>query len=163
MTKQEFLQELRENLSGEVSSEAMLDAYRYYDTYIEDEIRSGKTEEAVIEALGRPALIARSIISANSGQRVADEEYTEDGRVHKVSNREKRRQAAKEEREETVHKEFVFDFTAWYAKVLFILILLLVIALVFCIIKGLFWFMIRFAIPILIILGIVYLILYFIR
>ena len=49
MTKQEFLDELRQSLTGEVSSEVVMDSYRYYSTYIEDEIRSGKSELQVVE------------------------------------------------------------------------------------------------------------------
>ena len=53
MTKQEFLEELKQSLSGQVSSEAMMDAYSYYSGYIEDAVRKGKTEEEVIEELAK--------------------------------------------------------------------------------------------------------------
>ena len=48
MTKQQFLEELKQALSGEVSSEAMMDAYSYYSNYIDEQMRSGKTETQVI-------------------------------------------------------------------------------------------------------------------
>ena len=47
MTKQQFLEELKKALSGEVSPEAMMDAYSYYSGYIDEQMQSGKTEEQV--------------------------------------------------------------------------------------------------------------------
>ena len=49
MTKQQFLEELKEALHGEVSPEAMMDAYSYYSGYIDEQIQSGKTEEQVMK------------------------------------------------------------------------------------------------------------------
>jgi len=159
MTKQEFLEELKQALSDEVSAEVMMDSYRFYANYIEDEIRNGKTEGQVLEELGSPLLIARSIIAAQSRERVADEEYTEDGRTRRVS----RKKASRQSGDTRQRKQFQFDFNSWYAKVLYIAVLILLIMLVFCIIKGLFWIFIRIGIPILLILGIIYLIMYFIQ
>lgn len=177
MTKQEFLDELRQSLSGEVSSESIMDSYRYYSTYIEDEMRSGKLEEQVVEELGRPSLIARSIIAAQTGEREADEIYTEDGKTRRVKNSpfsqsgvfgtksEAEKEQKREEREQKKKekKPFVFDFNAWYAKVLYVLIFILLVLIVFGLIKVGFWVLIHFGIPILLVLGIIYLILYFLR
>lgn len=162
MTKLEFLNELKEALSGEVSPESLMDSYRYYDSYIDEQVRKGQTEEEVIENLGKPALIARSIIAAQTGARAVDEEYTEDGKTRKVRRKEQRESFDGEGFSgETTSKEFHFDSGAWYAKILYVLIILLLILVVFCILKGLFWIFITFGIPILIVLGIIYLIMYF--
>lgn len=170
MTKQEFLDELRRALSGEVSSESVMDSYRYYSNYIEDEMRNGKSEEQVVEELGRPAWIARSIIAAQSGERDADEVYTEDGKTRRVKNspfNQSSRRGRKEDREKNQEqpkkekKPFVFDFGAWYAKAIFILIFLLLVLIVFGLIRVGFWILLHFGIPILLMLGVIYLILYF--
>jgi len=163
MTKQEFLDELRQILTGEVSSEVVMDSYRYYSTYIEDEIRNGKTEEQVIDELGRPALIARSIIAANVGERDVDEIYTEDGKTKRVKNNPfaSMNNQKKESEPKKEKKPFVFDFTAWYAKVLYVLIAILLIFVLLGLLRlGLFIF-VRFGVPILLILGVVYLLMYF--
>ena len=160
MTKQGFLEELKQTLSGEVSAEAMMDSYRYYATYIEEEIQNGKTEEQVLEELGKPSLIARSIIAAQSGERIVDEEYTEDGKTRRMS----RRGAAKQNKNtEKREKYFEFNFRSWYAKALYAAIFILLLMVVYGILKGLFWIFIRLGIPILIVLGIIYLVMYFIR
>ena len=165
MTKQEFLEELKNALSGEVPQEAMMDSYRYYSDYIDEGIRHGRPEEEILEELGKPALLARSIIAAQSGERKADLEYTEDGRTRKVKknqffDKEERDKKAKKIQRE---KKFVFDFNSWYAKVLGLLIFLLIVFLVYFIIKVSSWILLTFGIPILLVLGIIYLVMYFTR
>lgn len=160
MTKQEFLEELKNALSGEVSAEVMMDSYRYYANYIEEEIRKGRTEVEILEELGKPSLIARSIIAAQIGERVADVEYMEDGTTRKVRKRDSFKQ---KEGSGHIHKEFVFDFDAWYAKLLYIVIFIILAVVILFVIKLGLWVLITFGIPILIILGIIYLIMYFIR
>lgn len=153
MTKQEFLDELKEALSGEVSPESMMDSYRYYAAYIEDAVNAGKNEEQVIEELGSPLLIARSIIAAQTGERTADVEYTVDGRTKKIKNKEF--QSNKSEK-----KEFHFNTEVWIARILLVLLLILLVVIVFSLLSGFLWFVIHFAIPVLIVLGIIYLIMY---
>lgn len=172
MTKQEFLDELRRMLSGEVSPETIMDSYSYYSTYIEDGMRSGKSEAQVVEELGRPSLIARSIIAAHTGERDVDEIYTEDGKTRRVKNNpfaqngvfgSKEGKEQNHERTKKEKKPFVFDFTAWYAKVLYALIFILVILILLGLIRIGFWVFVRFGIPILLILGVVYLVMYFLK
>ena len=64
MTKEQFIMELEQCLQGEVSAYELSDSLTYYRQYFEDEIRNGKSEEQVVEELGSPRLIARSIIDA---------------------------------------------------------------------------------------------------
>lgn len=161
MTKQEFLNELKEALIGEVTPEAMMDSYRYYNSYIDEYVGKGKSEEEVIEMLGKPALIARSIIAAQTGERVADVEFTEDGRERKIWRKERANTYSNGQEQSFRHKEFHFDPGAWYAKIIYALIIILLVVLVFCILRGVIWVFITFGIPILIVLGIIYLIMYF--
>lgn len=64
MTKQEFLEGLRERLLEEGANVLVPENLNYYDSYIEEEKQKGRTEEDVLEELGNPALIARSILEA---------------------------------------------------------------------------------------------------
>lgn len=64
MTKNEFLQGLKEELEGRVSHSAIQENIRYYDDYISQEVLKGSTEEEVIESLGGPKIIARTIVDA---------------------------------------------------------------------------------------------------
>lgn len=64
MTQDIFLEELSESLKGEVDDREYQESMSYYRNYIMGEIQSGKDEEDVINALGSPRLIAKSIIEA---------------------------------------------------------------------------------------------------
>lgn len=64
MTKKQFLEELRDSLEGMVSPMVIQQNLNYYENYISEQIRNGKTEEDVLNELGSPRLIAKSIIDA---------------------------------------------------------------------------------------------------
>lgn len=72
MTKQEFLSGLETALSGEVSQQVFLENMRYYQGYIEDELQKGRSEAEVLEELGSPRLIARTIIDAAEAEEEAE-------------------------------------------------------------------------------------------
>ena len=67
MRKEEFLQSLRRALNGDVPSRVIEENIRYYDNYITEEVRKGRTEEAVIDEIGDPRLIARTIEDTTDG------------------------------------------------------------------------------------------------
>lgn len=66
MNKLEFVDRLKVSLSGKVSPALVEENARYYEDYINTQIRLGKPEENVLEELGDPRLIARSIVAAKS-------------------------------------------------------------------------------------------------
>ena len=63
MNKTEFLQQLREALATDLSSRTVEENIRYYRQYISDEERKGRTEEEILNELGDPWLIAKTIIN----------------------------------------------------------------------------------------------------
>ena len=64
MRKEEFIRELVLELKQNVSEEVILEQKRFYEEYIQSEVRGGKTEEEVIASLSEPRLLAKSIIDA---------------------------------------------------------------------------------------------------
>ena len=62
MTKQEFLHNLTVALNLNVSDAVIHEQLAYYDKYISDEIAKGRSETEVIESLGSPRLLAKTII-----------------------------------------------------------------------------------------------------
>lgn len=85
MDKREFIEKLQRTLAGGLSSSQVAENIRYYQEYIETELRRGKTEEEVLSQLGDPRLLAKSIIEANKragasygSNREYDEELVED-------------------------------------------------------------------------------------
>lgn len=77
---------LQRSLAGGVNSSQVAENVRYYQDYIETEIRKGRSETEVLSSLGDPRLLARSIIEANKRAGYVegtnqnfDEETQEDG------------------------------------------------------------------------------------
>ena len=64
MTKKQFLEELKISLEGMVSPMVVQQNMNYYENYISEQIRNGKSEQDVLKELGNPRLIAKSIIDA---------------------------------------------------------------------------------------------------
>lgn len=67
MDKYEFLEKLKLALNGKVSQQTITDTLRYYDEYIESQAAASSMEQ-VMNSLGDPRLIARSIVDAESAQ-----------------------------------------------------------------------------------------------
>ena len=65
MNKVEFLDQLRQSLSGKVDAGMISDNLRYYEEYINSQLMQGKAETEVMATLGSPRLIARTILDAN--------------------------------------------------------------------------------------------------
>lgn len=74
MTRQEFIEELRIALQGKISQNRVNEHLKYYDNYIMEEARKGRTEQQVIEQLGDPRLIAKTLINTSDNSK---EPYTE--------------------------------------------------------------------------------------
>lgn len=65
MNRYEFIEKLRAALAGKATQSTINDNIRYYEEYMDTEIRKGKTEEAVLRELGDPRLLAKTIVEAN--------------------------------------------------------------------------------------------------
>lgn len=68
MTKEIFIDTLRRALYGKMDDHTLTDHVRYYENYILQEISSGKTEQEVLNELGDPRLIARTILDTSKAQ-----------------------------------------------------------------------------------------------
>lgn len=64
MDKAEFLRILKAELEGRVPYSTIRENLEYYDSYISGETAKGVPESQVIEELGGPRMIARSIVDA---------------------------------------------------------------------------------------------------
>lgn len=130
MTRQEFISQLRVTLAGKVSSATIQENERYYNEYIQDEIRKGKSEQEVLKNLGDPTLLAKSIIAAeDAGKQVEETVYdTENGTCETVKEQKK---------------------NGWFHKVLVILGVILAVVLVFTVVTGVIRFIAPFILPVL--------------
>lgn len=67
MTRDAFLQELRIAMQGRIPQAQVNEHLRYYENYIIEESRKGRTEEEVLRFLGDPRLIAKTLSDASGG------------------------------------------------------------------------------------------------
>ena len=85
MDRTEFIDKLQRALAGGLKSGQVAENVSYYQEYIDSEMRKGRSEAEVLEQLGDPRLLAKSIIEANKragasygSNREYDEEVAED-------------------------------------------------------------------------------------
>ena len=81
MEKAEFIERLQRALAAGISSSLVAENVRYYQDYIDSEIRKGRSEKEVMDSLGDPRLLAKSIIEANKHAGVSygsNQEYDEE-------------------------------------------------------------------------------------
>lgn len=165
MTKREFIRILEESLRGEVDRKVVLENVAYYETYIDQQISQGYTEEEVLEQLGSPNLIAKTIIDTNGGTGSYETGDTED--FAEAYNREVRKeriretaQAAGVDYEEKGSGIFIingksYDMSKWYVKALAaaiaILAVLLVAFIIVIVLKGIYLAVKWLAVPVLVI------------
>ena len=64
MKKQDFLEKLYDALCEDMDKNEAQMHVKYYKQYIEEKVREGRKEKDVIEELGNPRLIAKSLIEA---------------------------------------------------------------------------------------------------
>jgi len=153
MSRQEFLQRLREALTGEVPGNVIEENIRYYDEYISTEVRNGGTEDGVISSIGDPRLIAKTIMEANENAKDG-----ETGRSYYESYS-GGSQNVYEETGDTGRRMHYIDLNKWYWKLLGVVIIILFFFVVGSILTGIFSLLMPLMGPLLL----VFLILWFVR
>lgn len=150
MNKGEFLQGLRDALSGEVPPSVVHENLRYYDSYIRTEEQKGRTESEVLDELGSPRLIARTIIEATPD--AGDGNYEPYHSYESYQSQEPPPQS----RDSNIH---YYDLSKWYWKLLGAILFAVIIIIIFTVVTGL----LSLVIPLLPVIGIIILIMYFVR
>lgn len=144
MNKKEFLDTLYNQLYGQMAEGAIAAHVQYYRNYIEDAVNQGRTEEDVLNELGDPRLIARTLLdtdSAASGNPQTtgsySEPYTDTSYNDDSSSGNKKVKS----------RSFHLDLSTWYGKLAVILIAAVVIFLLCTVLSVL--------IPVMVVFGIV--------
>lgn len=142
MDREEFLQGLRSTLSGEVPPEIVRDNLQYYQEYIRAEMEKGRSEKEVMDELGSPRLIARTIIDATPGAgEGVYEEYQSGGSgyfggSYSSAGNGRMEQAARDKNYGQGGNFRYYDLNKWYWKLLGLVIVIGVVMLVLMVISG---------------------------
>ena len=163
MTKSEFLEILRQQLDGEMPSGEIYSNIHYYDQYIDKELLSGRTEEEVMNGLGDPRLIAKTLIDADEGpmynntyqdvpyrEDISEQQNytsTEDAQTNYTQEDDTQTNYTKTDYTQTnytqedpfadppVKKKHKLDLTTWYGKAIVILAAAAIIFLLFTVLS----------------------------
>lgn len=158
MNKEEFLQALRKDLSGDVPASVVEENVDYYREYIESEVAKGRFEEEVVDELGAPRLIAKNIEDTTDapedegyGQGYAESGYSEG--YQGADQYGTYRGAGKAGRGDPAHRRsfHLFDLSKWYGWVMLVLVIVMVLYVAFAVISGLFTLLAPFLVPCLLI------------
>ncbi|MHB8127826.1 MAG: DUF1700 domain-containing protein [Mobilitalea sp.] len=148
MDKREFLEVLRQSLSGEVKPEVIDENIKYYDQYIG--VKSVVSEEEILGELGDPRLIAKTIIEAD---RAAKQKGRFDSNQGNYSKHYEQEDEA-ENNQKTPKRGGTVFFTSmkWYHKIIMAFIILISIIIIVILGGILIRFLFAFGIPIVIML-----------
>ena len=127
MKKHEFISELKEALQHNMDEQKIKEHVEYYEDYIGNEVKSGRSEEDVVNELGDPWAIAKTI-RLSEGMEQKETVYT-----------------AEETPSEEPKK------TANWKMILIIVVLCIVVFSLLSAVMGLLGLAIRYAFPILIV------------
>ena len=140
MTKAEFLEKLRIELSSGVTPQVLQENLNYYGQYIDDEIRKGRTESEVLAELGDPWILAKTIVDAQREESV-DVIYDSDGRTYSGNS--------STEESSNIH---VWSLDSWWKRLVLILAVVAVIVVIFAVISGIVSLIAPVLIPLLVII-----------
>lgn len=126
MNKKEFLAILQECLEGELPSEEIKSNIAYYKDYIEN---NGESEKAVLEQLGEPRLIARTIINSYQANKGPMAGYYKEQARNEYSRTKRREEHSQGE------EQFSFMFNGrnlkWYEKLAVVFMVIVVLAVIY--------------------------------
>lgn len=145
MDRQKFIQKLKEALENDLSGSVVQDNLNYYNQYIADEMKKGRTEQEVVDELGDPWMIARTIVDSQEIQSAS-------GTTGDYGRQEQAYDRPDAYRDERIH---VFGLDTWWKKLLVIVSVIAVVCIIFSIITGIISLVAPIAIPVLLIIIVV--------
>lgn len=139
MNRGEFLEILRSQLSGQMHEGKVAAHVRYYEDYIQSQVRGGRSEEEVLAELGDPRLIAKTLLDTDTdtGNGNYEEYSTYSDSSYGTGYGQ---QSAGEKR---VHK---LDLSTWYGKTIVIAVAIAVVILLISVIGAVLPFFIALGI-----------------
>lgn len=134
MDRRDFLEGLRLYLATELSEEMVQNHINYYERYITEEVIKGRREESVVEELGDPWVIAKTILDMEDVKNEREDDY--------------------EANEETVYNNGnvrSFRFDTWWKKLILMLIVVGILMIVISLLTGLISLLVPIIVPVLLV------------
>lgn len=144
MNRNEFLHKLSEALENDLSGPAVQENIEYYDSYIRSEIQKGKTEQEVLDMLGDPWMIARTIVDSAENDRGY---YGNTSQTYSSGPDLYTEQEQEEIRHPILH---LMGIDTWWKRLLFFVGTIIVVVIIVAVVTGLIAAILPFAIPMLV-------------
>ena len=129
MSKTEFLDILYNQLSGQIPEGSVAAHVQYYRNYIEDEQQKGRTETDILNDLGDPRLIARTLLDTEVGAGNPQNGSTYSAIYNEADSYYNKYDSSDSARGHVKKHSFKLDLSTWYGKVAVILIAAVVLLL----------------------------------
>lgn len=129
MRKKEFLDILYNQLSGQMPEGSVAAHVQYYRNYIEDEQQKGRTETDILNDLGDPRLIARTLLDTEVGAGNPQNGSTYSAIYNEADSDYNEYDSSDSARGHVKKHSFKLDLSTWYGKVAVILIAAVVLLL----------------------------------
>lgn len=129
MSKTEFLDILYNQLSGQMPEGNVAAHVQYYRNYIEDEQQKGRTETDILNDLGDPRLIARTLLDTEVGAGNPQNGSTYSATYNEADSDYNKYDSSDSARGHVKKHSFKLDLSTWYGKVAVILIAAVVLLL----------------------------------
>lgn len=123
MNRAEFLEGLKVAMSSEADAQTLQENIEYYSQYISEQVRAGRSEQEVLEELGDPWLIARSILDVQGAGEQEAYVYEERDGSYRQSN----------ESRGGIH---FLALDTWWKKLLLVLVIVGIVGLVLSVVAG---------------------------
>ena len=163
MTKKEFLRGLEEALLEQMDISEAAPHIRYYQDYIENEVRNGKDENDVIKLLQNPRLIAKNIVNnEKSANKYKSDLY--DSESNTRNNNYHQADEAGFGTSDRMKKSPISlsingkPINSLWLKIALVAIATILVVFVLVVAFGILWILTKFVLPVLIIGGIVYMV-----
>ena len=153
MTQMEFLSGLQEALAADLDARSVQEQMAYYRSYISGELAKGRTEEEIMNELGDPWVIARSIIDMQESSAETFESVNEYDGYRKQEGYGNNSAYGK-----TGGHVYAFGFDTWWKKLLLVLGIIGVLMVVGAVIGGIFSLLAPLILPILVVVLVIRLI-----
>lgn len=141
MRSSDFLLQLKKALENELSAAQVQDNVEYYKNYIKEEMKSGKSEQEVMDMLGDPWAIGKTILL----------EEKMSGPQESINSEEVWSDQKQKQQSQKIH---VFGLDTWWKKAAVILGVIAIIILIISLILGILSIVLPIAIPLILVVTI---------
>ena len=150
MNRGDFIEQLEEALVGEVHPSIINENLSYYNNYILEETKKGKAEAEVLDSLGDPWVIGKTIIQTQgSGGEFGVPEDSMESNVEYYSDSTREDYRRNRQPYMKVHH---FGLNSWKLKLAIIATVVLVVGLVIAVVVGVLYLLAQIIVPLIVIL-----------